>query len=55
MVISGVTYGQLYELLGQLEFVRESSEPRWRVYRHGRSDVLIVLANRQSQMPASRS
>jgi hypothetical protein len=46
MIGSNVSYGQLYELLSQLNFVDVSSERRWKAYQLRDGDVLILLANR---------
>jgi hypothetical protein len=52
MVTSGVTYGQLYRLLRNLDFVDLSAAHPWKVYRHDESGTLILLANREPDSPA---
>jgi hypothetical protein len=52
MITSSVTYGDLYRLLVQLDFVDVSRECPWKAYRHGATDTLILLANREPELPA---
>jgi predicted RNA binding protein YcfA (HicA-like mRNA interferase family) len=44
MATSGVTYGDLQQLLLSLGFVEESVEASHRAFRHRASDTVIVLA-----------
>jgi hypothetical protein len=52
MTSSHVTYGQLYQLLLDLQFVDEPAGQPWRVYRHGETDTFILLARRMPTLPA---
>jgi hypothetical protein len=52
MITRRVSYGELYGLLAQLHFVDVSSEQRWKAYRQGDADVMILLANRAPDVPA---
>jgi hypothetical protein len=52
MISRNVTYGELYQLLGRLHFIDVSSEPRWKTYRQSDTDIVILLANREPEMPA---
>jgi len=47
-----VTYGQLYQLLLDLEFVDQPAEERWKVFRHEGSNTLILLGGRDRTSPA---
>jgi hypothetical protein len=52
MISRSVSYGELYRLLAQLRFVDVSSESRWKAYRQGGTDIMILLANREPGLPA---
>jgi len=52
MIARSVSYGELYQLLAGLDFVNVSDEPRWKAYRHGGTEVMILLANREEAVPA---
>jgi hypothetical protein len=52
MMADNITYGQLCELLSDLDFVDEPAKQPWKVYRHGDTDTLIVLARRKPTAPA---
>lgn len=52
MITRSVSYGELYRLLAQLHFVDVSGERRWRAYRQGDTNIVILLANREPGMPA---
>ena len=54
-MIKRVTYGQLYQLLLDLEFVDQQVQQPWKAYRHGDTDTLILLANRNQTLPARDS
>ncbi len=51
MITRNVSYGELYRLLARLHFVDVSSEHRWEAYRQGDTDIVILLANREPDMP----
>ncbi len=51
MIARSVSYGELYQLLVRLDFVNVSNEPRWKAYRHGGTEVMILLANREEAAP----
>jgi hypothetical protein len=52
MIDKSVSYGEPYQLLAQLHFVDVSSEHRWKAYRQGDTDILILLANRDFDLHA---
>lgn len=52
MTTRSVTYGDLYRLLVQLDFTDVSSECPWKAYRHGATDTVVLLANREPDLPA---
>ncbi len=55
MITRSVSYGELYQLLAQLHFVDVSSERRWKAYRQGGTEILILLANREPDVPARQA
>ncbi len=50
-----ITYGQLHQLLLDLQFVDEPAERPWTVYRHGETNTLILLARRKATLPARKA
>jgi hypothetical protein len=52
MITRSVSYGELYQLLTELHFVDVSNEQRWKAYRQGGTDIVILLANREPNVPA---
>lgn len=52
MIARSVSYGQLYQLLARLNFVDVSNEQRWRTFRQANTEIVILLANRQAELPA---
>jgi hypothetical protein len=52
MTTRSVTYGDIYRLLAQLDFVDVSSECPWKAYRHDATDTLILLARCEPESPA---
>lgn len=52
MIARSVSYGELYQLLAGLHFIDVSSEHRWKAYRLRGTDIMILLANREPDVPA---
>lgn len=52
MTTRSITYGDLYRLLAQLDFIDVSDDCPWKAYRHGATDTLVLLANREPDLPA---
>jgi hypothetical protein len=50
-----VSYGELYQLLAGLHFIDVSNKRRWRAYRQADTEVVILLANREPDLPARRA
>ncbi len=48
----GISYGELYKLLARLQFINVSSEHRWKAYRQSGTDIMILMANREPDVPA---
>jgi hypothetical protein len=52
MMTRSITYGDLYRLLAQLDFIDVSGDCPWKAYRHGATDTVVLLANRDPDLPA---
>lgn len=52
MIPRQITNKELEELLTRLGFIVSTIENRWRAYRHAASDTLILLTNRNGELPA---